>query len=126
MILRAAGTAAFFLTLGGMAQPAPGPISDQAIAAYTARPYNKAAMMGRHLVLGVHNGVRVVVDFPCGDICPDYTTRIVHYDVAVGAACARARGVVRHAIVAQGPAAFRQAFCVPRVLGTRDIRLGGG
>jgi hypothetical protein len=126
MILRTAGAAAFLLLLGGMAQPAPRAIGDRAIAAYAARPYDKARMMGRREILGIHNGVRVVVDFPCGDICPDYTTRIIHYDVAVGPACARARGVVRHAIVAQGPAASRRPFCVPRVLGTRDIRLGEG
>jgi hypothetical protein len=125
MILRAAAATAFLLT-SGMAQPAPGPLTDRAIAAYAARPYDKARMMGRREVLGVHNGVRVIVEFPCGDICPDYTTRVIHYEVAPGPACVRARGVVRHAIIARGPAASRQPFCVPRVLGTRDIRLGGG
>lgn len=126
MILRTAAATFVLLVLSGMAQPAPRPLTDQAIAAYAARPYDKARMMGRHQMLGVHNGVRVVVDFPCGDVCPNYTTRVIHYDVAVGPACVRARGVVRHAIIARGPAASRQPFCVPRVLGTRDIRLGGG
>ncbi|MEA2461981.1 MAG: hypothetical protein QOH90_2158, partial [Actinomycetota bacterium] len=123
MILRTAAAAAFLLILSGMAQPGPPPLSDHAIAAYAARPWDKARMMGRHQVLGLHNGVRVVVDFPCGDVCPNYTTRVIHYDVAPGPACVRARGVVRHAIIAQGPAASRRPFCVPRVLGTRDIRL---
>lgn len=56
-------------------------LTDADIAAYAARPWDKAAMMDRHILLGFHNGGRVVVDFPCGDVCPDYTTRIIHYAV---------------------------------------------
>lgn len=103
----------------------PPAITDQAILAYAARPYDKREMMNRHVVLGTSHGARVVVDFPCSDLCPIYTTRIIHYDVDPGPACVRVRGVVRDAMVPAGIAANRRAFCVPAVLGTRFIGLGG-
>ena len=50
-------------------------------------------MMGKRITLGRHHGVPVVVEFPCSDICPQYTTQIIHYDIAPGAACEAAGGV---------------------------------
>lgn len=101
-------------------------LTDADIAAFAARPWDKAAMMDRHMLLGFHNGGRVVVDFPCGDVCPRYTTRIVHYAVAPGPGCGGLGGVLRYAYVPSGAAANRRAFCVPAVLGRETIPLGGG
>jgi hypothetical protein len=116
--------AAFALLAAG---PAPGvPLTDRAIAAYAARPWDKRALMGRTVVLGTHHGVRVVAEHPCSDVCPDYATRIIHYEVAPGPQCRRIGGLVREAIVPRGIAASRQPFCVPRVLGSQRIRLGDG
>jgi hypothetical protein len=113
------------LTMLAMLAAAPA-LTDRAIAAYAARPYDKRAMMGRTVTIGIHHGVRVVAEHPCSDVCPNYTTRIIHYDVVPGPACQRIGGVVRDAIVPRGIAASRQPFCVPRVLGSQMIRLGGG
>jgi len=101
-------------------------LTDADIAAYAARPWDKAAMMDRHILLGFHNGGRVVVDFPCGDVCPDYTTRIIHYAVRPGPGCGGLGGVLRYADIPRGPAHTRRAFCVPAVLGRESIPLGGG
>jgi hypothetical protein len=73
-------------------------------------------MMFHHLVLGVRQGVRVVADFPCGDICPDYTTRIIHYEVEPGPGCDAAGGVVVSYPVPRSIAVIRQPFCIPKVL----------
>src|SRR5947209_4127841 len=70
-----------------MGASAPASLSDTDLTAYAARPFDKRAMMFKHVVVGVHHGASVVADFPCGDICQDYTTRIIHYDVTPGAAC---------------------------------------
>ena len=102
------------------------PLADADIVAYAARPWDKAAMMDRHLLLGFHNGGRVVVDFPCGDVCPAYTTRIIHYAVEPGPGCGGLGGVLRHAILGSGASSYRRAFCVPAVLGRETIPLGGG
>jgi hypothetical protein len=101
-------------------------LTDADIAAVAAQPWDKATMMDRHIVLGFHNGGRVVVDFPCGDVCPEYTTRIIHYEVEPGPGCGGLGGVPRHAIVGSGASSVRRAFCVPAVLGEKAIPLGGG
>src|SRR5579862_2940567 len=71
------------------------PLTDADLVAYAARPFNKAAMMFHRVALGRHDGAPVVADFICGDVCPDYTVQIVHYDVPPGPACARIGGVTQ-------------------------------
>ena len=113
----AAGSAAAACAPGG-ARHGPLPrLTDAAIAAYAAAPFDKRAMMFKRVVLGRHRGLAVVAIHPCGDVCPAYTRRIVHYDLPF-AECERRGGVVSERIVPRGPAVARQPFCVPAVLGT--------
>ena len=85
------------------------------IAAYASAPFDKRAMMFRRVALGRHRGLPVVAIHPCGDVCPVYTRRIVHYDIPVSD-CAARRGVVRQELIPRGPAVARQPFCVPAIL----------
>lgn len=90
-------------------------LSDADVAAYAAAPFDKRAMMFRRVALGRHRGLPVVAIHPCGDVCPAYTRRIVHYDVPV-ADCARRGGIVREKLMPRGPAVARRPFCVPAIL----------
>ena len=99
-------------------------LTDADVLAAATGPYDKRAKMQTHAHLGHHHGVAVVVDYPCSDLCPAYTTRIVHYDLDPGPACAAAGGVERVAVVPHGIAAMPRTFCVPAVLGTARMELG--
>jgi hypothetical protein len=90
-------------------------LSDADLLRYAAAPFDKRKMMFKREVVGRHRGTLVVASHPCGDVCPAYTRRIVHYDVDV-AACGRVGGVVADEFVPRGPAVMRQAFCKPAVL----------
>jgi hypothetical protein len=92
-------------------------LTDADLTAYAAKPFDKGAMMFKHVALGLHHGALVVADFPCGDICPNYTVRIIHYDMAPGPACARLGGVTETRSVPVSIAVTSQSFCVPAVLG---------
>jgi len=92
-------------------------LTDADLVAYAAEPFDKAAMMFKRVALGAHHGALVVADFPCGDVCPNYTVRIVHYDTAPGPACARLGGVIVTRSVPVSIAVTSQSFCVPAVLG---------
>jgi hypothetical protein len=94
-------------------------LSDADLVAYANQPFDKAAMMFKHVTLGVHHGQPVVADFPCGDICPDYTTRIIHYAVGPGPECSAGGGVVVTRGVPMGAAEGMREFCVPKVLAGR-------
>lgn len=99
----------------GQRPPAQRNLSDSAIAAYAAAKFDKRAMMFKRVALGRHRGLPVVAIHPCGDVCPVYTRRIVHYDVPV-ADCERRGGVVREELMPRGPAVARVPFCVPAIL----------
>jgi hypothetical protein len=91
-------------------------IGDGDILAYSTRPFDRAAMMGKRDLVGIHNGVAVVADYPCSDVCPAYTTQIIHYNAEPGPACDKAGGVVEMRTVPIAIAVQRKPFCVPTVL----------
>jgi hypothetical protein len=91
-------------------------LSDADLVAYAAKPYDKAAMMLKQVRLGVNHGLVVLVDFPCSDICPNYTTRIIHYELGPGPQCVAAGGANETRAVPFSIAVVEKQFCVPKVL----------
>ena len=95
---------------------APGALSEAALLEYASTPYKKAAHKEGRQVLGDLNDVSVVVDFVCGDVCPDATVRIIHFDVEPGEQCTEAGGVEREVIVPVAIGVMPRAYCFPRIL----------
>ena len=120
--MRAMAAGALALLLTGTACAAAAPLhrlSDRDFAHYAASKFDQRAMMGRRLVLGSHGGTRVVADFVCGDVCPAYTKRIIHYDVPPER-CGAVHGKVVSQLVPRGPAVIGQPLCEPPVLAGRQ------
>ena len=107
-------SASIFAALAASALPRP--ISDARIAAIDASPFDQRAMMFHHELLGLNRGMRVVADYPCSDVCPDATVRIIHYDRPPGRGCEAAGGVTASRMVPVSIAVVRRDFCVPAVL----------
>lgn len=99
-----------------IAAAAPRTLTDADLVAYEASPYDQAAMMGKKIVIGRYHGAAVVAEFPCSDLCPTYTTRVVHLDIAPGPACVAAGGVVQSRRVPFSIAMIEKDFCIPRPL----------
>jgi hypothetical protein len=91
-------------------------LSDAALVAYAKQPYDKALKFNHRDVLGIHHGAKVVADFPCSDICPTYTVRVIHYDVAPGPDCDRIGGRAVKRMVPVSIAVMKETFCEPAVL----------
>jgi TonB family protein len=90
-------------------------ITDSDLLAYVRSAFDRRSKMGKREVLGLHQNTLVVVDFPCSDLCPAYTTRIIHYDVpADPKICARVGGVLRQEWVPKGIAVMPMPFCLPK------------
>jgi hypothetical protein len=90
-------------------------VGDAQILRFAATKFDKRKMMFHREVIGLHRGTLVVADYPCGDVCPAYTRRIIHYDAAV-ADCARIGGAIVSELVPRGPAVAKRDFCEPAVL----------
>jgi hypothetical protein len=88
---------------------------DRRLLEYASARYDKKAMYGKKIALGTNHGTDVVVEFPCGDVCPDYTQRIIHYQPPDGSSCAQVGGVERE-IVVPSFVFTHKSFCFPRVL----------
>src|SRR5579862_2370241 len=98
------------------AQAAPGDaLSDATLLTYASSGYDKLHMTSLHVVLGQNHGVTVIADFPCSDLCPAYTVRIIHYDVPLSR-CSAAGGVEKAILVPVSIASAERSFCFPKVL----------
>lgn len=91
-------------------------LTDGDITRIASAPYDKTLKSGKSEVLGLLHGGILVADYPCGDICPTYTTRIIHYTIEPGPKCEAFGGVVetRGYIFGIGPA--NGLYCIPKVL----------
>ncbi|HEX8513738.1 MAG TPA: hypothetical protein VF688_11605 [Allosphingosinicella sp.] len=121
-LLAAAAGLSLAATAAVACGPRPGPLralTDSDIAAYASARFDKRAMMFKRVALGRHRGLPVVAIHPCGDVCPVYTRRIVHYDVPL-ADCERRGGIIRQELMPMGPAMARKPFCVPAILARPD------
>ena len=67
-------------------------------------------------MLGVHKGSPVIVDVRCGDVCPQYTVRIIHYVADSGPDCTRLGGDTASILVPVSITSRPQPFCIPHVL----------
>lgn len=97
-------------------------ISDSELLAYARSPFDKYAKINGRETLGLHRGFPVVVDFACSDVCPEYLTRIVHYDVPADLEkCNRVGGVIRKEWVPVLMASLPLPFCEPKILADAGI-----
>jgi len=95
-------------------------LSDEELLNYAKSSFDKEKMMGKNFILGYHNGIPVRVSFPCSDVCPDYTIRIIRYDVSLGE-CELAGGEIKSIYVPFGEALKAKAFCFPKVIVENNI-----
>ena len=91
-------------------------ISEAEVLKYASTRYDKAAVYNQRIVLGKLNGVDVVADHPCSDICPDYTVRVIRFEIPPGSSCKSVGGVEKSLLVPVSVAMTEKVFCFPRVL----------
>ena len=99
--------------LAASSAPVP-PISEDELLAYASAPYDRVDQ--ERVTLGMLNRTTVVVDFICSDFCPDYTVRVIHYELRAGQTCSSAGGVEKPVRIPVGIAATDRVFCFPKVL----------
>jgi len=100
--------------------PQNGTLSDEELLNYAKSPFDKGKMMGKDFILGYHNGIPVRVSFPCSDICPDNTIRIIRYNVSLSE-CESVGGEIKSIYVPVGIGRMSKAFCFPKIIVENNI-----
>ncbi len=92
------------------------PIDDSVLVDFVRRPFDPASNQASWpRTLGTHRGVPVIVSYTCSDVCPDYTKRIVRYNVMAAEDCARVGGISRDIVVPRGIGTGLRRYCIPAV-----------
>lgn len=94
----------------------PGECTDASLRAYMARPYDKAALMNTRMPLGSYRGTPLVAEFPCADVCPSYTIRIVHFVLPEDVQCKDVGGVLSEVLVPVAISVRSEIFCMPAIV----------
>lgn len=94
----------------------PSPMDAAALQAWASQPWDKAALMHTTVAVGHYGGVPVVAEHPCSDVCPQYTVRIIHYQLPADASCASVGGVEKEVLVPIAITVRPKTFCVPEPL----------
>ncbi|MBI3778098.1 MAG: hypothetical protein HY274_04170 [Gammaproteobacteria bacterium] len=105
---------AFFVSAFGDASPPE--ISDEEILAYATRPYNKYKIAQHRVVLGTRGRAIVLAEYICSDLCPEYTVRVVRYELSKDQSCLEVGGIEKEVRVPVAIAAMNKTFCFPKVL----------
>lgn len=87
-------------------------VRDEDIVKIDKSTFDKSAMAGKKIGTGMQHGVAIVADYRCGDVCPDNTIRIIHYDVEPGPKCSAVNGLVESV----NTGLIEEEFCVPRTV----------
>ena len=95
-------------------------ISDEELLKYAESSFNKEKMMFKEMIIGKHNGVPIKVSFPCSDLCPNYTIRIIRYDVELDK-CEEIGGIRKAIYVPFGIAMMPKGFCFPKIIVSNKI-----
>ncbi len=90
-------------------------LSDDDLLKYAKSLYDKKEMMFKDFILGYHNGVPVRVSFPCSDVCPEGTIRIIRYDVNLSQ-CISVGGEIKAIYVPFGISSKIEKFCFPKII----------
>ena len=114
--------------VGGCSKPEPryGPsvvLSDDDVAAYAKKASDPPFRKHGGQIIGVHNGTRVLSEFPLFDDGVT-TAEIIRYDAQPGEPCKRAGGVARTELTPGPLSAVETLYCVPKVLVDRNISFG--
>lgn len=91
-------------------------IGDAELLRYAETKFDPRKMMFRQEIVGLYHGTLVVADFPCGDVCPQYTRRIIHFAVDPSACGRVPGGAIVQETVPLGIAVRRKPYCEPRIL----------
>ena len=95
-------------------------LSDKELLRYAKSPFNKGEMMFKNIIIGKHNGIPVRVTFPCSDICPGNTMRVIRYDVDIPE-CENIGGLVKTIFIPRGIALMPEEFCFPKPIVENNI-----
>lgn len=95
---------------------APARTDAAALVAYADAPWDKATLAHSTIEVGRLHGTPVVADFPCADVCPQYTVRIIHYRLPPDASCASVGGVEKDVLVPVAITVMSRKFCIPEPL----------
>jgi hypothetical protein len=94
----------------------PAQMDAAALQAWAGKPWDKAALMHATVEVGNYHGVPVVAEHPCSDVCPQYTVRIIHFQLPADVSCASVGGVEKEVLVPIAITVRSKTFCVPDAL----------
>ena len=91
-------------------------LTEDQLLQYASSPYDEQSFRQSTVALGKLNGVEVIAEHVCSDVCPAATIRIIHFEVPSGANCTGVGGVDKSIEVPEGTGTATKTYCFPTIL----------
>jgi hypothetical protein len=91
-------------------------LTDSEVLSYASTSYDKRLYNQPPKILGSLRGFDVVVEYKCSDICPNYTVRVIRFELPGGSSCNEAGGRYTHFELPPFSMQPDDGYCVPAVL----------
>lgn len=111
-ICEALGLALMLVFLAGCGRR----LTDRDVLNYASSGYDKSLYDQSPEILGSLRGFDVVVEYKCSDICPDYTVRVIRFELPDGKTCDEAGGRYKYFDLPPFSAQPKGGYCIPAVL----------
>ena len=90
-------------------------LNDNELLINATTDYAKESKMNSTEILGIHNQHIVKVTYPCGDVCPEYTKRIIYYEIE-NKSCPSNIGTEKEVTVFRGRSSRIETYCIPNII----------
>ena len=91
-------------------------LTDGEVLNYASTGYDKKLYDQPPKILGSLRGYEVVVEYKCSDICPNYTVRVIRFELPDGGSCNEAGGRYTYFELPPFSVQPEGGYCVPAVL----------
>jgi hypothetical protein len=90
-------------------------LTDADVTALLTKEFDLYKVSGTQVVIGQHEGYSVIADFPCSDVCPMNTIKIIRYNVEAFQ-CSITEGKVEELLTPTSISMGTKQYCVPEII----------
>ena len=90
-------------------------LTDEDMSALLTKKFDLYELSGSQVALGIYKGILVIAEFPCSDVCPMNTVKIIRYNIE-SSECHNTEGEVEELLTPISISEGLVPYCVPKII----------
>jgi len=90
-------------------------LTDADLFALLTKEFDLNIVSGAKVIIGTYKGTELIADFPCSDVCPLNTVKIIRFNVKANE-CSSTEGKEEELLTPMSISMGTKLFCVPEII----------